>query len=84
MEDLSLDATKSIILGEINRDPGEREALEQKYGQVWNTNDLRTEFDVLGFSAPFVVVTQKSTGFKGSMMFQHQPRYYFEFSKDSQ
>jgi hypothetical protein len=32
--------------------------------------------------APFVVVRRKSDGVKGSMMFQHMPRYYFSFRED--
>ena len=30
--------------------------------------------------APFVVVRRKGDGKKGSLEFQHQPRFYFNFS----
>jgi hypothetical protein len=33
-----------------------------------------------GFKAPLVVVRRKSDGKKGSLEFQHQPRFYFGFS----
>ena len=60
----------------------ERQRLEKEYGQVWETQQLGTDYEVLGFMAPFVVVKQKSTGKKGSLMFQHMPRFYFGFTAD--
>jgi hypothetical protein len=35
---------------------------------------------VIGFLAPFVVVRRKIDGVKGSLEFQHHPRFYFGFS----
>jgi len=67
-------------LAEINVDPGSREALEAQHGQVWDTRGLSSDFDVLGFMAPFVVARRKSDGRKGSLEFQHDPRFYFNFS----
>jgi hypothetical protein len=67
-------------LREINLQPGNREALEAQHGQVWNTDELGREFEVIGFLAPFVVVRRKSDGKKGSIEFQHNPRLYFGFS----
>jgi hypothetical protein len=69
-------------LVEINSQPGSRESLEAQYGQVWNTEELSQEFGVIGFLAPFVVVAQKSDGQKGSLEFQHHPRFYFNFKAD--
>ena len=69
-------------LVEINAQPGSREALEAQHGQVWNTEELGQDFEVVGFMAPFVVVRRKSDGKKGSLEFQHQPRFYFNFSPD--
>lgn len=45
------------------------------------TEELRKEFEVLSFAAPYVVVIRKSDGIKGSMEFTHNPRYYFNFQK---
>jgi hypothetical protein len=76
------DPTESIrrqMLTEINAQPGSREYLEAKHGQVWSTNELGQEFDVIGFAAPLVVVRRKSDGVKGSLMFQASPRFYFGF-----
>jgi hypothetical protein len=66
-------------LVEINAEPGGREALEAQYGQVWDTNQLGEDFEVIGFMAPYVVVRRKSDGVKGSLEFQHQPRLYWGF-----
>ena len=67
-------------LAEINAEPGSRKALEAQHGQVWNTGELSQDFEVIGFMAPLVVVRRKSDGKKGSLEFQHQPRFYFGFS----
>ena len=64
---------------EINLQPGSREALESQHGQVWSTSELSSDFEVLGFMAPLVVVRRKSDGRKGSLEFQHGPRFYFNF-----
>lgn len=59
----------------------ERAELESKYGKVWNTAELKKDFDVIGFSMGFVVVRNKETGEKGSFDFQHQPRFYYGYIK---
>jgi hypothetical protein len=69
-------------LAEINTAPGSRETLEAKYGQVWNTEELARDFEVLGFLAPYVVVRRKADGQLGSLAFQHDPRFYFAFQAD--
>jgi len=66
-------------VNEINATPGSREALENQYGQVWNTDQLSEDYEVLGFMAPLVVVRRKSDGRKGSLEFQHSPRIYFNY-----
>jgi hypothetical protein len=61
----------------------ERARLEVKYGigNVWDTDELSRDFEVIGFMAPFCVVRRKSDGIKGSVQFQHHPRFYFNFEK---
>lgn len=79
------DPTESLRrerLAEINAEPGSREALQAQHGQVWDTNELRRDFDVLGFAAPLVVVCRKSDGVRGSLEFQHNPRFYFSFQPE--
>lgn len=80
------DATESYRrqrVAEINAEPGSREALEAVHGQVWDTAELARDFIVTGFLAPFVVVRRKTDGVKGSLEFQHSPRFYFGFSPDN-
>lgn len=47
--------------------------------QTWTTEQLKEDFEVRGFQAPFVVVTRKSDGATGSLEFTHSPRIYFGF-----
>jgi hypothetical protein len=79
------DPTESIRrerMAEINAEPGSREALEIQYGQVWDTAQIRQDFDVLGFMAPLVVVRRRSDGIRGSLEFQHHPRLYFNWQPE--
>ena len=73
--------TRRKMVGAINAVPSEREALEQAYGKdnVWDTTELQETFEVRGFAAPFCTVIKKDTGEKGTVMFQHMPRFYFGF-----
>jgi hypothetical protein len=34
---------------------------------------------VVGFLAPLVIVRRKTDGLKGTVLFQHSPRLYFQF-----
>lgn len=77
-----LDATESFRrerLIEINLTPGSRQALEAKHGQVWTADEMQQDFDAVGFAAPLIVVRRKSDGVRGSLEFQHDPRFYFNF-----
>jgi len=76
------EAIRRQRLAEINAEPGSREALESQHGQVWDTQELGRDFQVLGFAAPLVVVRRKSDGVRGSLEFQHQPRFYFSFQSE--
>jgi adenylate cyclase class IV len=78
-----MDATEALrreMVREINSVEAERQHLEEMHGQVWDTSEMIDEFEALGFLAPFVVVRRRSDGVKGSLKFQHSPRYYFSFS----
>jgi len=69
------EAIRRQQLAEINAEPGSREYLEAKHGQVWNTDELQEEFQALGFMAPYVIVRRKSDGRKGSLLFQANPHH---------
>ena len=76
------DPTESIrreATNKINSVKGDREHLESKYGDVWDTKELQKDFLVESFLAPLVFVRRRDDGIKGSMMFQHDPRFYFNF-----
>ena len=73
------EAARRERLAEINAEPGNREALELEHGQVWDTQQLAQDFQVIGYLAPLVVVRRKADGVKGSLEFQHTPRFYFRF-----
>jgi hypothetical protein len=77
------DAIRHKLVVEINSVPGSREALEAQHGQVWDTSELQRDFEVLGFAAPLVVVRRLSDNKKGSLYFQHNPRFYFGFKADT-
>lgn len=57
----------------------EREELEKEYGQVWDTQELMTDFSVIAFGAPYCSVERRSDGVRGTMQFQHMPRFYWGF-----
>jgi hypothetical protein len=76
------EAIRRERLAEINAEPGSRQALEAEHGQVWDTQELGRDFTVLGFLAPYVVVRRKSDNKRGSLEFQHHPRFYFNFQPE--
>lgn len=60
----------------------ELEKVIEHGGQVWDTTQLREDFEVVGFAAPVVVVRRKLDGKLGSLMFTHRPRFYFGWVED--
>ncbi len=56
-----------------------RTELEKQYGQVWDTSELQRDYTVEGFGAPCVVVLHKKDNVRGSLFFQHRPRFYYNF-----
>lgn len=57
----------------------QRSELEARYGKVWDTKELQNEFVVQGFSMGLVVVANRDTNKVGSLSFQHDPRFYYDF-----
>ena len=81
MTDLSL--IRRIQAAIINGDARTREELESLHGQTWTTAEMTEEFCVSGFAAPYVIVTRRSDGVQGSLLFRHHPRVYFGFKEQS-
>ena len=73
------EALRRLVTAVINSNPRNREELESIFGQVWNTEELITDFTVHSFLAPVCLVTRKSDGADGFLTFQHSPRFYFAF-----
>jgi hypothetical protein len=59
-----------------------RKELEARVGKTWNTQELQEDFKVDSFMAPFVIVWRKSDGVKGTLMFDHSPRYYYGWQEE--
>ena len=68
---------------ETDSDADERARLQEKYGidNVWDTDEVSRDFEITGFMAPFCVAIRKSDNAKGTLSFQHEPRFYFDFEK---
>jgi|TARA_R100000458_G_scaffold58970_2_gene68255 hypothetical protein len=80
--DTTTDPTEPIrrsMVHALNTNAGQRATLEETWGRVWTTSELTSEFDVIAFLAPYVKVVRHSDGQTGTLMFQHHPRYYFDF-----
>ncbi len=73
------EAIRRQRVAELNAAPGSRENLELKYGKVWDTAQLSRDFEVLDFQTPYVIVKRRSDGARGSLEFQHMPRFYFNW-----
>lgn len=65
-----------------------RARLVGDYGEdgVWDNDEVREHFEVLGFQAPFCVANRKfpdGTKVLGSLQFVHHPRFYFAWRPDT-
>jgi len=78
MEDKTEAIRRNMVVA-INLIPSDRGLLEELYGKVWDIDELTEDFEVLSFFAPLVIVERKVDKVKGSLLFQHQPRFYFRF-----
>lgn len=78
-----VEAQRRMLLAQINSRPRSREELEEAYGPVYTPSELSEHYEVLGFSAPVVVVRRRDDGEVGSFFFQHHPRFYFDYTPDN-
>jgi hypothetical protein len=70
------------MMDNTNQTGHDRQTLEAVYGKVWDEEELAQEFKVTAIIASKVVVVRKADGQVGSMEFQNQPRFYFNFKPD--
>jgi hypothetical protein len=80
-----IDSTETLrraLVERITSESTSRENLEARYGEVFDTEQLREAFDVIGFAAPLVIVRHKESGQRGTLFFQHDPRFFFSFEAD--
>ena len=71
--------TRRDMVSKINSFAGNREQLEEQHGEVYSTKEMDEHYEITGFMAPFVVVRRRVDSVKGTMIFQDNPRYYFNF-----
>ena len=76
------ESTRREMTVEINAIEGSRGYLESKHGEVWDTTELQEQYEVLAFMAPFTIVRRRCDGVRGSVMFQANPRFYFQFQPE--
>jgi hypothetical protein len=65
----------------INSVAAERAELEASVGKCWSTAELTEDFEVISFLAPYVAVIRRTDRAKGTMLFQHLPRFYLGFEE---
>ena len=58
----------------------DRQALEAVYGKVWSEEEVAQVFRITAIIAPQVVVVRRSDGQVGTLTFQNDPRFYFDFN----
>jgi hypothetical protein len=78
----TMEMLRRVRLVELNIQAADRLALERRHGRVWDPGELRQEFVVIGYMARYVVVRRKANGVDGSLEFQHEPRFYFNWRED--
>jgi hypothetical protein len=82
MEPDPTEGARRRLLAQINSHAMNRSGLEARHGRVWDAVELARDFEVLGFAAPFVVVRRRADQRLGSLLFQHEPRFYIAFEED--
>jgi hypothetical protein len=79
MKDPTEDYRRDMIeSGQVEREAEDAEIS----GRFWTTEELRKEFTVEGFAAPFVLARRRRDGVKGTLMFRYEPRLYFDWQPD--
>jgi hypothetical protein len=67
----------------MDQEQARRKELEEAYGKVYTTPEATEAFEFISFLAPFAIVVERSTGKKGTLQFDHMPRFYYDFRAES-
>ena len=78
--------SRKILINMVNSVEQDLAYYREMHGDdnAWDTAGLTEEFEVLAFLAPYCAVKRKSDGVRGSVMFQHSPRVYFNFKPEEE
>jgi len=72
-----------VINGSLDEDEQARlDQLATEYGadNVWDIAGVQRDFEITEFLAPFCMARRKVDNVKGTLMFCHSPRFYFDFT----
>ena len=72
---------RRFAMKEMAKKSASYEKLVAHYGKdnVWTSKQVMKTFEVTSFMAPYCTCVRKSDGQVGSLIFQHSPRFYFNF-----
>lgn len=73
------DGVRRQRLDELGLVPGSREALEDEHGQVWDTQELLRDFEVLERLGPYIAVRRRADGQKGNVEADDNFQFLFRF-----
>lgn len=62
----------------------QKEELMRLFGEVLSTSEATEKYEFVAFCAPFVEVKCRANNRRGTLEFQHSPRFYFNFIEDSE
>jgi hypothetical protein len=77
----NVDLKRAKMTAEINANAKSREVLAAEFGSVYNTDELMEHYEIISFAAPFVYGVDRATKKKGTLIFQHNPRFYHSFKE---
>lgn len=77
-----VESLRRELVSRVNSTVSSRSTLEATFGRVWDASELTAEFEVEAFLAPVACVRRRATGERGTLLFQHLPRFYWGWQKD--
>lgn len=70
---------RAKLEAEVNATPCTLEELQRKYGQVWTVEQVEAQFEIEAFCPPLACATRRADGVRGTLVYQHCPRYYWSW-----